>query len=142
MKIKITSDATGKPWELAGDGKAGSDSMSPSFKRNIEDLAFLRAASVEPVSRGNKSIDISFGIHRTFTTAPACAAWCLDLQESVPETGRAEITVRDGNGQMIVRYIEHAAITGIEAQALGVTAFVTFSIHGGAVTKTIITAPV
>lgn len=142
MKIKITSDATGKPWELAGDGKAGSDSMSPSFRRNIEDLAFLRAASVEPVSRGNKSVDITFGIHRTFTTASECAAWCLDLQESVPETGRAEITVRDGSGQQRIRYIEHAAVTGIDAQALGVTALVTFSIHGGAITKTIAAAAI
>ena len=136
MRIKITSDATAKTvFELAGDGRAGPDSMDIKFQSGIETLAYLRAAGIENADRGNDIVSIDFSIWKTFGSAVDCTLYCLDIRSAVPKVGRVDIIETSG-GSKGVRTIEHASIGSISPKAIGKTANIRFSITGGVVIQT------
>ena len=136
MKIKIKSNVDKRVFELASDGKAGPDVITPDFASNIEDLAYLRAAGIETVDRGNDAVDIEFSVWKSFTNYVDCFIFCMDIRTACPKTGAVELIMTDGNGSKGSRTIANAAIPRIRARQMGTSANITFHIHGGVISKT------
>jgi hypothetical protein len=142
MKIRIISDKTpGFIFQLVSDGTGEEDALTAVFYRYIEALNYLRALGAEFADRGNQTVDLEVSIWKTFGSRRDCGLFMLDLGNDVPATGRIELTIQDGNGASGLRIIEKASIPHIRPQPMGTSCLVTFSIHGGIVTKTPIGNP-
>ena len=135
MEIKITSnEKPGFVFRLVSDFTGQEDEIAVDFNRNIETLTYLRALGIELADRGNKSVELQVSIWKSFPNLVDCAIFMFDLNDSVPSTGRVEITTNDG-GRKGTRVIENAGISRISPRKMGTSCLVTFHILGGVISK-------
>ena len=100
----------------------------------VQDAQFLRAASAQPLARGNEVNALQFTVTRQHVSVAEAAAYVLTAFSSLPGSGTATI-ICGASGEILLTATFSAALEEMpKASFLGTRTDTTFVLRGGLIT--------
>jgi len=137
MKISLNSI-----W-LTNDGHTDLQSwtdahdVSLNGKQVVQDAQFLRAATAQPLARGNQVSVLQFTVTRQHVSVADAAAYVLTAFGSLPASGTATV-ICGASGENPIALSFAAVLEGVpKASFTGTRTDTTFTLRGGAITSAV-----
>lgn len=103
--------------------------LTPESVRDL--LQLFRGEYAEPIDRGNLLQVIGFTTSRLFTTGAEAWIYTLDYDRLMPRSGTLVMDVISPTGIISRRHMVNAVVSPPVRKALGATAFLSYTVHGG-----------
>ncbi len=118
----------------AVDKHVGPTALRVSGPVQTQPAAAMRAVTATPYNRGNKVVRVSFQVVRQCASASAAEKFCFQYQRDVLRAGTLHIFAESSAGAYEIMQLANTVLDDVQAEQIGVTVLITYTLSGGALT--------